>query len=355
MDDKAADLGLRSVWPWWLVAASLLTGFMPAREDQGVEVALDRTSVFFRCEMEPGSEVTLRSRRGHGGVLGRVRWVENGVRFVPVVPLISGGSYQLEIRSKEGEHREIEFTVPSEEATAPTVSLWPKALLPENALKLYLHFSEPMEQGVFLDRLRLLDAKGREVPGPFRETELWSPDGRRLTVWLHPGRQKTGVNLNLEEGPVLKEGEHYTLLVDKRWRSTAGLPMKDDVHIPIQAGAADHTMPVMTRWRIHPPKAGTLAPLVIAFDEPLDTGMLKSALEVWRDGKRLGLRPAVAESGSQWSSVPEAPWQAGHYEVRATPLLEDLAGNNLLKPFEEDLQAPAATDPVLSRAFEVVD
>src|SRR4051812_2774418 len=78
------------------------------------------------------------------------------------------------------------------------------ALLPANHLKFYLHFSAPMREGVFLDYCRLLDEHGAPVAEPFRETELWSDDHRRLTLWLHPGRQKTGVNLNDDFGPVLK-------------------------------------------------------------------------------------------------------------------------------------------------------
>ena len=64
-----------------------------------------------------------------------------------------------------------------------------------------------MRQGVFLEFCKLRASHGREDDdGPFRETELWSEDGRRLTLWLHPGRQKTGVNLNTEIGPVLDPG-----------------------------------------------------------------------------------------------------------------------------------------------------
>src|SRR5689334_1054660 len=86
--------------------------------------------------------------------------------------------------------------VPTPLAPAPCVeALYPgAATLPANHLKFYVHFSVPMRQGVFMDYCKLLDDHGRMVPEPFRETELWSEDGRRLTLWLHPGRQKTGVN-----------------------------------------------------------------------------------------------------------------------------------------------------------------
>ena len=356
---KAADMRLLIGWPWVLVGISLLTGvilsFVPAGKGQLVEVAQDRTSLFYRQKVERGSVVTLRAALGEGEVLGRVIWADECIKFIPVVPLIAGSRYRLEIENQKGVRREIEFSVPAENGRVPTVTLLPQAVLPANALKLYLHFSEPMEQGIFLERLRLLDDQGTEVAGPFRETELWSPDGRRLTVWLHPGRQKTGVNLNLEEGPVLKEGKRYTLEVDRRWRSTEGLPLEMDKRFTIETGPADHKMPSIARWTIQPPKAATTNALVVHFDEPLDTAMLKSALEVWRDGKMLNLQTKVDESGSQWSCVPDAPWQAGHYELRANPLLEDLAGNNLLKPFEEEAEADSLAELNPIRLFEIAE
>ena len=69
-----------------------------------------------------------------------------------------------------------------------------------------------MEQGEIFWHFRLTDlATGIPVEEPFRETELWSDDGKRLTLWLHPGRQKTGVNLNMDLGPVLEPRRRYAL------------------------------------------------------------------------------------------------------------------------------------------------
>src|SRR3954466_7112132 len=56
--------------------------------------------------------------------------------------------------------------------------------VPANHLKFYLHFSAPMREGVFLNYCRLLDEHGAEIAEPFRETELWSEDHQRLTLWL---------------------------------------------------------------------------------------------------------------------------------------------------------------------------
>lgn len=242
-----------------------------------------------------------------------------------------------------------DFVIPKASGPLPQLAFLTPSQLPANALKFYLQFSQPMEQGVFLERLRLLEADGKEVIGPFRETELWSPDGKRLTVWFHPGRQKTGVNLNEDEGPVLRANSKHTLIVAGSWRSTSGVALGTDARFDFQVGQADHESPSVSRWQIQPPKSGTREPLQIEFDEALDPAMLTSALQVWRDGNALKL--TVSNSGKHWSAVPQQPWAAGKYELRADPLLEDLAGNNLTQPFEVDLQASPAAEAVLKRDF----
>ncbi|MFM7604644.1 MAG: hypothetical protein ACKO8Z_05525, partial [Prosthecobacter sp.] len=134
-------------------------------------------------------------------------------------------------------------------------------------MKLYLDFSEPMEQDVFLKHLQLKRRNGEEVVGAFRETELWSPDGKRLTVLLHPGRQKTGVNLQMDEGPVLVAGEQYKLVISKHWRSTRGVRLDQEIVFMLEATAADHDQPNPARWQVQAPKATTIEPLVVITDE----------------------------------------------------------------------------------------
>ena len=282
-------------------------------------------------------------------LLGKVEVRADRLIFAPSLPFALGQRYRAEWTGKSGLPQQAEFEIQSPKPNRPNVQMLPSSALPANALKFYLHFSQPMEQGVFLERLRLLDAEGKEIIGPFRETELWSPDGKRLTVWFHPGRQKTGVNLNEDEGPVLRPNMKHTLVIAGSWRSTSGVAPGEDLHFDFQVGPADHESPKVTRWKIQTPKVGTREPLQVEFDEALDPAMLTSALQVWRDGSALTL--TVSKSGKRWSATPQQPWTAGRYELCADPLLEDLAGNNLTQPFEVDLQASPAAEAVLKRDF----
>lgn len=347
------------VWPLVLVCLFLYQKFDPTLLKSGrpssvtFDLAADgsRLDLITRAASEP--ELIVSALVGDRGlpVMGRVETLVDRLQFVPAAPLAGSQRYRAEWLAEDGSPQKLEFEFRLTPQKPPTVRFAPQAKLPANALKFYLHFSEPMEQGVFLERLRLSDADGKEVIGPFRETELWSPDGKRLTVWFHPGRQKTGVNLNEDEGPVLRENSKHTLVVAGSWRSTNGVALGEDVRLDFQVGPADHDSPKVTRWQIQPPKVGTREPLQVEFDEVLDPAMLTSALQVWRDGRALTF--TVSNSGKHWSAEPQQPWTAGTYELRADPLLEDLAGNNLTQPFEVDLQAAPAAEAVLKRDFVI--
>lgn len=275
---------------------------------------------------------------------------ENGLtEFTPIVPFLAGEAYRVEIDGPKQERISIQVTAPKNAAEAPVVTMQPRgAVFPANALKFYLHFSEPMEQGVFLDRLRLFQQDGKEVVGPFRETELWSPDGRRLTVWFHPGRQKTGVNLNEEEGPVLRPGTSYELVVSSSWRSVNGISIGKDQRFAFQAGPPDHERPNPGSWVIRAPRAGSDEPLRLDLRESLDPALLRNGIEVRRSDGNAADGAAVATVAEDGSGIDfhGHRWEAGEYEIGIKPGLEDLAGNNLVRPFEVDLStAPSSGSP----------
>ncbi|MES2598214.1 MAG: Ig-like domain-containing protein [Verrucomicrobiota bacterium] len=345
----------------WVIALIIILlasmGYLPGTSVD--KIAADGTWIKVTAPMadEPDFQVAPLGKP-EAPLLGTVSRDGNTITFHPAMPLLASQTYELRWRSPDGKHQSLirQFTPRSGiTTTAPTVQMSPQATLPANALKFYLHFSEPMEQGIFLERLRLLDGDGKEVIGPFRETELWSPDGKRLTVWFHPGRQKTGVNLNEDEGPVLRANVTHTLVIAGSWRSARGVSLGKDIRFELEVGQADHAQPSMKRWQITAPKAGTREPWMVHFDEPLDTAVITSALHLRHAHGEVSLgTPVISPDGQTWSVTPLSSWAAGHYELKASPDLEDLAGNSLLKPFEVNLQDPSPPSAgVFSQSFEI--
>jgi hypothetical protein len=88
-------------------------------------------------------------------------------------------------------------------------------VLPANTLRFYIHFPRSGEAHFDRDHLWLLNEEERVVRDPFLvlSHELWSVDGRRLTVLMEPGRIKRGLGVDPSHEPALVVGRMYSLVV----------------------------------------------------------------------------------------------------------------------------------------------
>jgi hypothetical protein len=48
-------------------------------------------------------------------------------------------------------------------------------------------------------------------------------------------------------------------------------------------------------------------------------------------------KPALEDQERRWTFVPTSPWRRGPHKLVIQTTIEDLAGNNIGKPFEVDL------------------
>jgi hypothetical protein len=285
---------------------------------------------------------------------GTYRVVGDVVRFEPRFPIHPGLEHRARFRpsqlpkppGRDAPDVVAAFTRPAP-ATTPTttvVQVYPTAgRVPENLLKLYLHFSSPMSRGEVYDRVRLLDASGRAVDHPFLEIgeELWDPSGTRITLLFQPGRIKRGLRPREEDGPILEAGKSYTLVVDAAWPDADGRPLRAPYRRSFRAGPPDDVQPDPKSWTIVPPAAGTRDPLSITFPEPLDHAMLGRALAVRDPDERPIPGEITIEAGeTRWRFRPDRPWPAGMSRLVVDTSLEDLAGNSVARPFEVDVQRP---------------
>lgn len=216
------------------------------------------------------------------------------------------------------------------------------AIVPANHLKFYLHFPGPMERGEVFRHLRLaeIDERGEElaeVPEPFREVELWDETFTRLTLWFHPGRQKPGVNLNVEIGPVLEEGKRYRLEISGAWRGESGQPLGETVRHGFAAGPVDERQPEPAKWRVSF-EGGSVR---VDAGEALDPESLRKRVTVV-DAKGGPLDAGIEPEAKGFRLVLDRAWRPGSYRLLIDPRLEDLAGNSVARPFNVDLEAPGA-------------
>ena len=212
--------------------------------------------------------------------------------------------------------------LPATHTTPTTVvaQVYPSGdVIPENQLRLYLHFSAPMGMKGGLEYVHLLDEEGKEVIDPFLplDAEFWNDDRTRYTVFFDPGRQKRGIPVIVEMGRSLTEGKSYTLVVDKEWRDGNGLPLKEIYKRTFKVGPPDERPLDHTAWQIQAPTVGTRAPLTVAFPEPLDHGLLLRALGVQGpDGAAIGGDITVGPGEVAWSFTPQGILESRHAPPR---------------------------------------
>jgi hypothetical protein len=276
------------------------------------------------------------------------------LRFKPRFPFLAGRLHR--VRLDVGElydvaHRaghgtsppklESTFTVdaPAQGPTTGVLRISPSAdRVPANLLRIYVYFSHPMSRGGIASHIRLTDSDGKQVEAAFLEMEdgLWDPEGKRLTLFFHPGRIKRGLVLHDRLGPPLLPGHRYRLVVAKDAEDEEGLPLAEEFVKEFTALPEDRTSPDVQKWMLQPPQAGGREPLVILADKPLDEALFARLLRVEdAEGHPIAGEAPVDAAATRWRFVPREDWVAGSYVVRIAAELEDLAGNRLTRLFDE--------------------
>lgn len=201
------------------------------------------------------------------------------------------------------------------------------AEVPANLLRLSIVFAAPIE-GAVLPRIALTHADGNAVQEPFLQQELWSPDGKILTLLLHPGRVKTGLIAGAQWGPIVRAGEEVILTLDgrpiKRW------------HV----GPRDANGPIPSAWKLSTVRPASRQPLVVVFDGPIDGRDADDLVIVDASDNLVNGHAQLGNGEATWTFTPNQVWRAGEYRLVVHGTLEDPAGNRLGGHFETPMSVP---------------
>ena len=214
------------------------------------------------------------------------------------------------------------------------VDIWPTAnRLPANILRFYVQFSEPAEAVFDRAQLRLITATSALVPDAFLmlNEELWSPDGRRLTVLMEPGRIKRGMGSDLMHEPALVPGRSYRLEV-----ATGG-----QVFFKVFGVLPPAMEPLLeTQWHVSRPPAGSRQPLEVAFDRVMDNAIMADEVQVQGpDGVRLAGSQAMTDDSRRLVFRPVNRWEEADYRLVLSRRFEDVCGNRLGEALDHLLAA----------------
>ncbi|HUP79439.1 MAG TPA: Ig-like domain-containing protein, partial [Pirellula sp.] len=242
---------------------------------------------------------------------------------------------------------------------AATVSaVYPTAdILPENLLKFYIHFSAPMSRGEAYQRIHLIQGV-HEVEAPFLELgeELWDTEQKRFTLFIHPGRIKRGLKPREDSGTPMTEGKEYSLRIDAAWLGADRQPLAAAFVKKFRVIGPDGRQPNPKNWKIVAPSANSKQPISLTFDEPLDHAMLNRVVQI-RDASKALVAGSIGVKDREtvWCFEPTDPWKPGTYIISVATNIEDLAGNNLARPFEtKELEVETAVKVDAELAIEFV-
>lgn len=268
------------------------------------------------------------------------------VEFDPAFDFVMGQNYT--VLTHDLTRRLTQFSIGAGSADTPpqVVAIYPGgAEIPENTLRFYIHFSEPMQPHMSAEFIKLVDVNGTADLAAFMtfKQELWNEDRTRLTLLMDPGRIKRGVATNLDLGPALLAGNSYSIVVEGGWpnardgQEAAPFEHKFIVSPPMRV------LPDTELWQFQRPKILSLEPLVIIFDRPFDHQLAQNAITVLdNEGHRVPGTVSVENYDRTWRFSPDSAWSTPKIRIAVDARFEDVAGNNFRELLDHSVETGVA-------------
>lgn len=211
--------------------------------------------------------------------------------------------------------------------------------VPAQLLRLSVTFAAPQAEGS-VSTVALVRADRTAIAGALLDQQLWSPDRRKLTLLLNPGRVKSGLIARADAGPVLRPRDIVALTIAgavvRRWRVIAG----------------GCTIPDPASWTLAAPRSGSRQPLRLGFPGPIDALSRDLIAVADFSENRIDGSATLSDGERRWSFVPVAPWPTGLLQIVVHPRLENPCGDEPREPFEHAVwQGLGSSRAALRRTF----
>ncbi|MEQ9375061.1 MAG: Ig-like domain-containing protein [Imperialibacter sp.] len=275
-------------------------------------------------------------------IFGHFLTEEDKTIFRAAIPFAEGQEYVI----REGEKLLAQFRLEGNNEPPPMVlAVYPSSnTVPANQLKMYVKFDQPMRADGVYEYIYVADENGRRLPGVILPLQppLWNAENTTLTLWFDPGKIKRDLQPNQMHGTPIQSGKRYSVVIEGAFSSQKGDQLGQQFIRPFSTGDEDRVKPSLERWTLVAPAPGGRDALSVKFGEPMDLGSLDGKFIVKTESGNGQIVDGVFEIISGETGLtfkPAKPWLAGSYVLVVNPAIEDLAGNNLQRLFDEDTTA----------------
>lgn len=320
----------------------------------------DGTYILFQHDSDNEYKIIIEGENDQQPVLGTYEEARNGyMRFTPAIPFTEGQVYEVIENGKDY----LKFTpfkaIKRTGNKMPMVTgIYPEVdTVPENLLKMYITFSVPVDATQSIhDHITVYDTRSKETRDIFLklENELWNQDRTAVTLWLDPGRIKKDLIPNKEQGNPIIKFRTYELIVVDNLRDMNGNRI-DSMRKKFFVSHRDETKPSVNSWKIHSPAKATKEALKIGFKEALDAMLVLETISIYSSENQIIEGDfQLLDQGKSLQFLPKTTWSSGDYTIKVESRLEDLAGNNLNRLFDVDLEKDVvATKEFYSLSFTI--
>lgn len=257
----------------------------------------------------------------------------------PHLQLGSGLEFEVQVYGS-GDTLVKRFTTPANPNTGPppqVIAVYPDAdMISTNILMFHAVFNIPMSENPLAFRhVKLFDENGNEKQMVWREKSNWADSGRHLVLMIHPGRVKRGIGYFEGEGELFEPGKKYTLVITTELTDQDNRSLVKEYTKTFTATQPDRVMPEFKQHKFTAPAPETLLPLELTFSEGMDYGSMAIGIKVADSAGKKVNGMVIPINGEKWRFIPRDPWQQGQYTVELNDYVTDIAGNHLVRRFEE--------------------
>ena len=322
------------------VLSSLVLFFLAPGVFAQIEINWEQeraVSIYFESsDVSEDRDLRVSMKGVETAIIGDWTSWNQGLKFTPIVPFSPGISYEI----KSGETILGTFAIDHKSMSKTRViNLYPTTdTVPENLLKIHIAFSGSMGEQLSERFISVTNDLGDTLEKIFLplQPELWNAKRDILTLWLDPGRIKRALGPNQTLGSPLKASQSYQINISAAWKDQNGYQMQHAFTKKYIAKEATRTKPDPHTWKINTPKPYSRDTLRIAFERPMDFVLSRECISVYRDNLIDG-EVNLQDDQRIWLFTPDEYWAPGSYQIKIESRMEDLAGNNLQRLFDEEI------------------